>query len=132
MPNSRNGSTKPRLGELERAVMDRLWAAPEGEARTVREVHAELAADRDIAYTTVMTVMDRLARKELVHQERAGRAYRYRARASRASLTAELMRETLDDFSEKERSTALVAFVEDASHEDLAALRRALAALDDA
>ena len=34
MPHSRNGSTKPRLGELERAVMDRLWAAPEGEART--------------------------------------------------------------------------------------------------
>ena len=132
MPHSRNGSTKPRLGELERAVKDRLWAAPEGEARTVREVHAELAADRDIAYTTVMTVMDRLARKELVHQERAGRAYRYRARASRASLTAELMRETLDDFSEKERATALVAFVEDASREDLAALRRALAALDDA
>ena len=42
------------------------------------------------------------------------------------------MRETLDDFSEQERSTALVAFVEDASREDLAALRRALAALDDA
>ena len=132
MPNNRNGSAKPHLGELERAVMDRLWAAPDGEARTVREVHAELAADRDIAYTTVMTVMDRLARKELVLQERDGRAFRYRARASRASLTAELMRETLDDFSEKERSTALVAFVEDASREDLAALRRALAALDDA
>ena len=112
--------------------MDQLWAAPDGEARTVREVHAELAADRDIAYTTVMTVMDRLARKELVLQERDGRAFRYRARASRAALTAELMRETLDDFSEKERSTALVAFVEDASREDLAALRRALAALDDA
>jgi predicted transcriptional regulator len=112
--------------------MDQLWAAPEGTARTVREVHAELAADRDIAYTTVMTVMDRLARKELVIQERDGRAFRYRARSSRAGMTAELMRETLDDFSEQERSTALVAFVEDASREDLAALRRALDALDDA
>jgi predicted transcriptional regulator len=110
--------------------MDQLWAAPDGDARTVREVHAELAADRDIAYTTVMTVMDRLARKELVTQERDGRAYRYRARATRAGMTAELMRETLDDFSEQERSTALVAFVEDASREDLAALRRALDALD--
>ena len=70
----------------------------------MREVHAELAADRDIAYTTVMTVMDRLARKELVTQERDGRAFRYRARTSRAAMTAELMRETLDDFSEQERS----------------------------
>ena len=110
--------------------MDQLWATPTGTARTVREVHAELAADRDIAYTTVMTVMDRLARKELVTQEREGRAYRYRARTSRAAMTAELMRETLDDFSEQERSTALVAFVEDARKEDLAALRRALAELD--
>lgn len=110
--------------------MDQLWAVPDGAARTVREVHAELAAHRDIAYTTVMTVMDRLARKDLVTQERDGRAYRYRARASRASMTAELMRETLDDFSEADRGTALVAFVEEARHEDLAALRKALDGLE--
>ncbi len=110
--------------------MDNLWSVPDGEARTVREVYAELAENRDIAYTTVMTVMDRLARKGLVEQERDGRAYRYRARASRAAMTAELMRETLDDFSPKDRSTALVAFVEDASRDDLAALRQALDALE--
>ncbi len=110
--------------------MERLWAAPEGEALTVREVHGALAADRDLAYTTVMTVMGRLARKDLVIQERDGRAFRYRARESRASLTAGLMRETLADFAEHDRSTALVAFVEDASAEDLRALRSALAGLD--
>ena len=112
--------------------MDQLWAATDGTARTVREVHALLSADRDIAYTTVMTVMDRLARKGLVIQERDGRAYRYRARASRAAMTAELMRETLDDFSKQERSTALVAFVGKAREEDLVALRRALDELDTA
>jgi predicted transcriptional regulator len=131
VPNSRGGAGRSHLGDLERAVMESLWSVPDGEARTVREVHTELASGRDIAYTTVMTVMDRLARKEMVHQERDGRAYRSRARTTRAGMTAELMRETLDDFSEEDRSTALVAFVEDASREDLAALRRALDDLGD-
>lgn len=112
--------------------MDVLWsAAPHEGWLTVREVHAQLASQRDIAYTTVMTVMDRLARKELVTQHRDGRAYRYQARASRSDLTAELMRETLDDISRGDRGQALVAFVEDSSPEDVAALRRALEELDD-
>lgn len=122
-------SSRPALGDLERAIMERLWGA-EGAPQTVREVHAALAEGRDIAYTTVMTVMDRLARKGLVLQERDGRAYRYRARGSRAEMTADLMRETLDDFAEHDRSTALVAFVDAVGPEDLAALRRALADLD--
>lgn len=110
--------------------MDRLWDVGDDQALTVREVHAWLARDRDIAYTTVMTVLDRLARKGLVTQEREGRAYRYLARTSRAGMTAELMRETLDDFAEHDRRTALVAFVDDASPDDLDALRQALADLE--
>ena len=110
--------------------MDVLWDS-EGRPLTVREVHETLNRQRPLAYTTVMTVMDRLARKELATQERDGRAYRYHAAATRAELTADLMRETLDDFSSHDRSQALVAFVDDASPDDLAALRRALAALDD-
>lgn len=110
--------------------MDVLWEAPDGEMLTVREVHARLADERDIAYTTVMTVMDRLARKEMVEQQRDGRAYRYRARASRGEMTAELMRGTLDEFAEHDRRTALAAFVGDASAEDLDTLRQALAELE--
>jgi BlaI family transcriptional regulator, penicillinase repressor len=123
------------LGDLERSVMEQLWNAPadrEHHGLTVREVHAALSADREIAYTTVMTVMDRLARKELVSQQKDGRAYRYRARTSRAAMTAELMRETLADFDAHDRRTALAAFVEDASAEDIAALRRALDQLNPA
>ena len=112
--------------------MEVLWATPDGGSRTVREVHAELAQGRDLAYTTVMTVMDRLARKEMVHQEKEGRAYRYRPRGTRGEMTAELMRDTLDEFSSHDRKTALAAFVEDASVEDVAALRAALARLDGA
>ena len=117
-----------RFGQLEAAIMERMWGY--GRAVHVREVLEDLQQDRTIAYTTVMTVMDRLARKELVSQEKDGRAYRYRARAGRAAMTADLMRETLADFDAHDRRTALAAFVEDASAEDVAALRQALAELD--
>ena len=49
------------LGELEREVMARLWDA--GEPLTVRQVHERLDPARGLAYTTVMTVLDRLAKK---------------------------------------------------------------------
>ncbi len=123
-------SNRKNIGDLERAVMEVLWAADADTHLTVREVHAQLADDRDIAYTTVMTVMDRLARKELVDQERDGRAYRYRPRASRGEMTADLMRGALEEFASHDRRTALAAFVDDAPAEDIAALRQALAALD--
>ena len=111
-------------------MMDVLWAGPEGRWLTVRDVHEQLAPHRDLAYTTVMTVMERLARKNLTVQERADRAFRYRARAGRAELTAELMHDTLSDFTGDDRGQALVAFLGDASGADLEALRRALADLD--
>ena len=118
----------PVFGELEQAVMDVLWSSPT--AMAVRDVQAALAKERDLAYTTVMTVMDRLARKGMTTQRKEGRAYTYAARTSRAEMTADLMRGTLSDLGSGEREPALVAFVEEASAEDLAALRRALAALD--
>ena len=70
----------PNLGELERAVMERLWAA-EG-PMTARAVQDGLTA-RDLATTTVLTVLGRLERKGLVTRERDGRAHHYRAVASR-------------------------------------------------
>ena len=89
-------------------------------------MHARLAGERDIAYTTVMTVLDRLAKKDVVHQERDGRAYRSRAAASQGAMTAELMRDTLSDLGRGTRESALVAFVEEASADDIAALKAAL------
>lgn len=122
---------KSHLGDLERAVMDVLWAADPERWLTVREVHEALAGHRDVAYTTVMTVLDRLARKRLTHQRRDGRAFSYRPRSSRAGMTAELMHDALSDFTRQDRGQALVAFVGDASHSDVAALRAALAQLDE-
>src|ERR1035441_10702291 len=69
-----------RLGELERAIMDVLWEAPD--PCTVRQVSEHLC-ERGLAHTTVMTVLDRLAKKGFARRERDGRARRYRAAASR-------------------------------------------------
>lgn len=113
--------------------METLWEADDG-WRTVREVHERLSAQRDIAYTTVMTVLDRMTRKELVERERAGRAWRYRATQNRGEMTAEVMRNALGEFAEetnaRDRAAALVAFVGEASASDRKALREALAALE--
>ena len=92
------------LGDLEREVMTQLWDA--GEALTVRQVHERLSADRDLAYTTVMTVLDRLAKKGVVTQQKADRAYRYAPAQSREEMTAAVM---LDALSESPDSGAALA-----------------------
>ena len=117
------------LGELERSVMEQLWSSPG--ARSVREVHAALGRDRELAYTTVMTVLDRLAKKGLVVRERDGRAYRYAAAQSREDLVAEVMHTALTE-DPAERTAALVAFVGRVSREDAEAMRAALAQLEEA
>ena len=63
------------LGPLETDVMEVVWA--HGDA-TVRAVHEALAARREIAYTTVMTTMSRLAAKGLLSRDASGLAHRYR------------------------------------------------------
>ena len=120
------------MGELEQAVLECLWeldaaGGEESRGASGREVHARLSG-RDLAYTTVMTVLDRLVAKDVVVREREGRAFRYAPRLGRAAMTAELMREALDSTG-ADRGQALVSFVGEASEEDLAALRRALAEL---
>ena len=119
------------MGELEQAVLEALWDLDGTDAgrpgTSGRAVHDRLQGreGRDLAYTTVMTVLDRLARKDVVVRERDGRAFRYAPRLTRAAMTAEVMREALEA-TRGDREQALVSFVGEASAEDLAALRRAL------
>lgn len=94
------------LGPLEAEVMDLLWRA-EGPV-PVREVAAALNARRDgpLAYTTVMTVMSRLAGKGLLRRSRSGRAYVY---SPAAADTAEVaVAGVLDRFGD----AALARFVQ--------------------
>jgi predicted transcriptional regulator len=111
-----------RLGDLEAVVMDRLWTA--GAPLSVREVLQKLPDDRHRAYTTVMTVLDNLFRKGLVTREMRGRAYHYRAVATREQHTARVMEEVLSDAGD--RATALLHFVEQITPEEALRLREAL------
>jgi BlaI family transcriptional regulator, penicillinase repressor len=118
-----------RLGELEQAVMDRLWSSPE--PQTVRQVHEALSEHRDLAYTTVMTVLQRLAKKHLVVQHRDDRAHRYAPTHGRDELVAGLMVDALHQASDTgSRQAALVHFVERVGADEAEALRRALAELE--
>lgn len=83
------------LGELESSVMDVLWRA-DGSA-SVRAVHTELARTRDLAYTTVMTVLDRLEKKSLVSRVRQGRQWLYSPSQTREDLIAGEVLELLGD-----------------------------------
>ncbi len=75
------------LGELEARVLEVLWDSPE--ALSVREVGAALRRRPALAYTTVMTVLDRLHDKGFVTRTKLGRAFSYRPRVERDVLFAE-------------------------------------------
>ncbi len=118
-----------RLGDLERSVMDHLWDADR--PQTVRQVHDALRTQRELAYTTVMTVLQRLARKGLVAQIRDDRAHRYAPVDGRDELVAGLMVDALDQAADSGgRQAALMHFVERVGADEADALRRALAELD--
>lgn len=108
-------------GELERAVVDVLWDAVE--PMTARAVTDSLVG-RELAVTTVLTVLSRLESKGVVRRARDGRAHTYEAVAGRDEHTAELMRHVLDTAGD--RDDALARFVGSVSPEDVEALRRAL------
>ena len=117
------------LGKLERAVMDHLWST--SEPQTVRQVHEALAARRELAYTTVMTVLQRLAKKHLVIQQRDDRAHRYLPVHQREELVASLMVDALQQADKSgSRAAALVHFVGQVGADEADALREALAALE--
>ena len=116
-----------RLGELERAIMDVLWEA--ATPLSVREVSG-LLTDRDLAHTTVMTVLDRLAKKGFARRERSGRAWHYRAAESREAYVTELMLSALDQTGD--RQAALARFARSVSGTEAEALLRALGNLGEA
>src|SRR5579859_677065 len=83
------------LAPLELDCMTALWFL--GEA-TVREIRETLAPRRPRAYTTIMTIMDRLAQKGIVERQRAGRAWKYRANLSREDARAHAVAQVVENF----------------------------------
>ena len=83
------------LAPLELECMNTLW--PLGEA-TVREIREGLIPRRARAYTTIMTIMDRLARKGVVERRKSGRAYVYRAKLAAADARSHALAQIVENF----------------------------------
>lgn len=104
-----------QLGSLESELMVRLW--DRGEA-SVRDLHGELAAR--LAYTTIMTTLDRLYKKGLLDRRLAGRAFFYRPRIEKENynrqLTQHLLGIAVQEYGSRE--AVLSSFVDYVSQSD--------------
>jgi len=116
------GSASPRrslldLAPLELDCMNTLWPIGEG---TVREIRDRLAPRRPRAYTTIMTIMDRLARKGVVERRKSGRAYVYRPNLSADDARRQALGQVIENFfggSNEEAVTFLRANGRGIAHE---------------
>lgn len=96
MPMARK-TRNPRLDlpPLELDCMRALWSL--GQA-TVQEVRACLTPERPLAYTTVMTLMDRLARKGVVERRKQGRAHLYTPAVAEIEVRERALERFVEDF----------------------------------
>jgi predicted transcriptional regulator len=81
----------PALGKLEREVMQAAWQRGE---LSVRDVHEEFAGR--IAYTTLMTTLDRLYKKNLLARRKGGRAFIYTPRVTAEELERGIAQDVID------------------------------------
>ena len=79
------------LGKLERQVLDQAWARRE---TSVRDLY--LAFGETIAYTTLMTTLDRLYKKRLLVRRKDGRAFLYSAVVSRDEFERGIKEDVVD------------------------------------
>ena len=107
------------LGKLEERLMSLMW---DGERRTVRDVVGRL--DDELAYTTVMTTLDRLFKKGLLARAKSGAAFTYRSRMSRDQYHQALVEEQIGGLLEQSTGPVLAAFVDTAARLDERNLRR--------
>lgn len=83
------------LSSLELDCMKTIWALGQS---TVKQVHRDLASRRPLAYTTVLTVLDRLHRKGVVRRKRMGKAHLYRPAYFREDARKDALERLVRDF----------------------------------
>ncbi len=110
-----------RLGDLEAEVMRVVWATAEA---TVEEVRSALDPTRGAAYTTIMTVMTRLADKGLLSRRKEGRAYVYASAASQDAVAGSLLRSVVGRVYGGSASRAIAHLIESDERVDDDELRR--------
>jgi BlaI family transcriptional regulator, penicillinase repressor len=82
-----------RLGELQLEIMKVLWA---GSECSVAQVHEAISRQRDLAYTTIATMLRKMEARGLVAHRAEGRTFLYRAAVDEASVTRNMSGHLLD------------------------------------
>lgn len=113
------------FGELEELIMEALWKLGSG---TVRDIYNLVTKKRELAYTTVMTVMTRLVSKKILcRKELPDGSYLYKPRTSREDLYAKTSRAFLGEIFKKFGTVAVAQFIdilEDIKPDELKKLRK--------
>jgi predicted transcriptional regulator len=105
------------LGALERETMREVWRRKEVSVRQVSD-----AFDERVAYTTVMTTLDRLYKKGLLERRKDGRAFLYAARFSPEELEQGLAQDVIGsllDTTDSQIEPVLACIVDAVSERDL-------------
>jgi BlaI family transcriptional regulator, penicillinase repressor len=93
------------LGELQLAILRVLWKKKEASAA---DVHAALGGRRDLAITTVSTILTRLERRGIVSHRTVGRTFVYRPTITEASVRTSMLRSLVDSMFSRD-PTAVVS-----------------------
>jgi len=111
----------PIQGELQVQLMQVVWRTSGG---TVEELRSGLPPRYRGAYTTVQTVLNRLAERGLLAREKSGVALHYSPAVSEAEYLSQTLRRTLAGASREARELALVSLLGDFDRAELSELRK--------
>jgi predicted transcriptional regulator len=103
-------SAPPHIPELERLVMEEVWSQGEATVRSVMEALNAAANQPERAYTTVLTILQRLDAKELVSRSRRGKTDVYRAALPRDEYLGARADAEVSELLEEYGELALVQF----------------------
>lgn len=97
------------LGPLELEVMKIIWSKNEA---TVQEVLIELNKQNNYAYTTIMTIMNRLDKKGILTRNKVGKGYLYKARYNQDELVQQTSSEKVEQILGNYGDIAIAQFVD--------------------
>ena|SRR5215213_9605906 len=100
----------PAIPELERLVMEQVWQQGEATVRSVREALNADATQPERAYTTVLTILQRLDAKRLVHRSRRGKTDVYTPAFARDEYLGARADAEVSELLEQYGELALVQF----------------------
>ncbi len=109
------------LGPLETDIMQIIW---QDERSTVKKVHRKLSQQREIAYTTVMTTMSRLAEKGVLRRHREGLAYVYTPAITESDFVTMVVQQVLDGLLDDYSTTAIDYMIDYLARRNPKELRR--------